>query len=101
MHLKSAQTEVENVTAVQTSLVQEADPPLVKHHVMAAASISAEAIQITDRAEDLVLITEAHLARGNNLKDFEDEDVEPEDEEIGLNITCHPSRDRLIGLKLL
>jgi hypothetical protein len=93
MQLKSGQTKVENVTAVQMTLVQEDDPPLVAHHVMAASSISAEAIQITDRAEDLVLITEAHLARGNNLKDFEDKDVEPEDEENGLNITFHPSRD--------
>jgi hypothetical protein len=81
MHLQSAQTELENITAVQISLVQEADPPIVEHHVMAEKKISEETDQMSSRAEDMILMAETHLFNVNKLAEFDDEDLEPGSQE--------------------
>jgi hypothetical protein len=61
MHLKSAQTLVEDVTAVQISMVQEREDPLVSCHVMGEENITKVADLISIRAEELVLMAESHV----------------------------------------
>jgi hypothetical protein len=66
---------------------------------MARIRISEEALSVSNRAEDLVLITETHMARGNNLRDFEDNEEPPESHDrvdpvrTELNATMRPSRE--------